>query len=71
VELAVSWNGATRVSSWRVLEGSSANRLRPVLSSPRGGFETTFSVPLRGRFFAAQALDRGGAVLGTSPTLRG
>src|SRR5207302_7292757 len=27
-----SWNGATRVSSWRVLSGSSATRLRPTRS---------------------------------------
>jgi hypothetical protein len=69
--LAASWNGATRVASWRVLRGETARSLRPLLSTPKQGFETTIEVPLRGRYVAVQALDRAGAVLGTSAVLRG
>jgi hypothetical protein len=69
--LAASWNGATRVVAWRVLEGAAPSRLRPLLTTPRRGFETTIAVPLRNRYVAVQALDRGGAALGTSPALMG
>jgi len=69
--LAASWNGATHVASWRVLRGETPYSLRPLLSRPKRGFETTIEVPLRGRYVAVQALDRAGAVLGTSATLSG
>ena len=71
VLLAASWNGATRVASWRVLEGDSASRLRPALTVPREGFETTISVRPRGRLLAVQALDRDGAALGRSAPVAG
>ena len=40
---APSWNGATTVSSWRVLAGSSSSSLAPLLTAPKGGFETAIS----------------------------
>src|SRR5207244_3457886 len=43
VSLAASWNGATRVASWRVLSGSSPATLSPLTTSPRRGFETTIT----------------------------
>jgi hypothetical protein len=66
-----SWNGATRVASWRVLAGASAHALAAVASAPRGGFETAISVPGAQAFVAVQALDAAGAVLGTSHTIKG
>ncbi len=63
-----SWNGATLVSSWRVLSGSSVGGLQSVAVAPRSGFET--AIPLAagtaGAEMAVQALSASGAVLGTS-----
>ena len=68
-----SWNGATEVTSWRVLAGSSPSALAPVGSAAKAGFET--AIPLSGaagrRYFAVQALGGSGAVLGTSHTIEG
>ncbi len=60
-----SWNGATRLASWRVLAGN-AGALAPVASAPRSGFET--DIPVSGSYssFEVQALDSAGKVLGTS-----
>ncbi len=40
-----SWNGATRVASWRVLAGAGAGRLKAVASAARSGFETAIQLP--------------------------
>jgi hypothetical protein len=69
VTVEASWNGATDVASWRVLAGSSPGQLSPVAAAPRAGFETAIASPSTGRFLAVQALDREGAVLGTSNTV--
>jgi hypothetical protein len=68
--VAVSWNGATNVASWRVLGGSSASALTPVASGARTGFQTAISVPTSAAYVAVQALDPSGAVLGTSHTIK-
>lgn len=62
-----SWNGATLVTGWRVLGGSSPHGLKP-LGPPvaRRGFETAIEVQSQPRYFAVQALGRGGRVLSTS-----
>jgi EmrB/QacA subfamily drug resistance transporter len=56
-----SWNGATRVTSWRVMAGSTA-----VATAPKKGFETAISVPGGGASLRVQALDSAGRVIGTS-----
>jgi hypothetical protein len=63
-----SWNGATTVSSWQVLAGSSKN---PFLMSrvgrfPKAYFETTMTVTSKQPYIAVQALNSSGQVLGTS-----
>jgi Arylsulfotransferase (ASST) len=68
--VAVSWNGATNVASWRVLGGPSASTLTPVVSGARTGFQTTISLPTSAAYVAVQALDSSGAVLGTSHTIK-
>jgi hypothetical protein len=68
--LAASWNGATDVAAWRVLEGASPRRLAPQLRFARQGFESTAQVALRGRYFAVQALDRKDRVLATSSVVK-
>lgn len=62
----VSWNGATAVTTWRLLAGSSPHALAPVASAPRAGFQTAIPSPRTARCFAAQALSASGAVLGAS-----
>lgn len=61
-----SWNGATEVTSWRVLSGPSAGQLTPVTTVDRHGFETAIPVSGAGPVVEVQALGAGGAVLGTS-----
>jgi hypothetical protein len=68
-EAYVSWNGATTVSFWQVLSGSSATHLKPVSTKPRSGFET--SIPIgRANFFRVRALSASGKVLATSKVVR-
>jgi len=64
-----SWNGATDVSSWRVLTGPSASSLTAGATTPKAGFETTLSLPAAraGSYVQAQALDASGTVIGVSP----
>jgi hypothetical protein len=65
----VSWNGATDVSRWRLLEGSTPNRLSPVAAARRSGFETSMSVPNHRLYFAVQAIGASGRVLAESRTI--
>ncbi len=66
-----SWNGATEVAGWRVLAGPSPTQLTPVASAAKSGFETTIATPGPAAYVAAQALNAAGAVIGTSPTIKG
>jgi hypothetical protein len=61
-----SWNGATRVQSWRVLAGPDAGRLTVVRSTAKSGFETAIPIPGNDESFKLQALDAGGRVIGAS-----
>jgi hypothetical protein len=64
-----SWNGATAVAGWRVLTGRTATALRPARAVRKQGFETAIKVGLR-RYFAVQALDARGRVIGVSRAMR-
>jgi EmrB/QacA subfamily drug resistance transporter len=66
-----SWNGSTRVTSWRVLAGPSADQLKPVTTAAKSGFETAIVVSLDDKVFKVQALDATGKVLGTSKVIQG
>ncbi len=68
--LYASWNGATGVSSWRLLAGADSSQLAPVSTVPRSGFET--AIPFAGAQgdLAVQALGAAGQVLSTSATVR-
>ncbi len=63
-----SWNGATLVSSWRVLAGPSSSSLQTVAEAARSGFETAIAIPAAtvGPYVAVQALNAAGQVLGAS-----
>jgi hypothetical protein len=71
IGVAVSWNGATDVASWRVLAGASSSSLAAVATAAKSGFQTSLTVHTAGPYVAAQALDGSGAVLGTSATVKG
>ena len=60
-----SWNGATRLASWRVLAGP-VGKLTAVASAPRSGFETSIALARSYPSIQLQALDSSGKVLGTS-----
>jgi hypothetical protein len=72
VTIYASWNGATEVSSWRVLAGPSPERLEPIGSAVRReGFETAIVVSgVEQRYFGVQARDGSGRVLGASEAVR-
>jgi hypothetical protein len=61
-----SWNGGTEVTSWAVLAGPDPEHLTQVASAPKQGFETKIPVTSNQSYFAVQAFDATGAVLGTS-----
>ncbi len=66
-----SWNGATRLASWRVLAGSGATHLSVVASAAKSGFETAIPLPQSYASFEVQALDSAGHVIGTSRPFTG
>ena len=68
--MAVSWNGATEVASWRMLAGASPSALAPVLTAARSGFQTRLVAAAPGPYVAVQALDGSGAVLAVSATVK-
>ncbi len=66
-KLYASWNGATQVAAWRVLGGHGPNHLAPLgITARRTDFETAIDTSNTSRYFAVQAIDRRGRVLGTS-----
>ena len=66
----VSWNGATDVATWELWAGPRADALARVKGQSRAGFETAISAVTAGPFVQVRALDAGGAVLGSSATIR-
>jgi hypothetical protein len=65
-----SWNGATEVSSWRVLAGKHSGSLATQTTIPASGFESSTTLPKEYARVAVQALDSAGHVLGTSRTVQ-
>ena len=70
VTLYASWNGATEVATWQVLAGPGPERLRPVGSVPREGFETAIVVRTGEPYVGVRAKDRSGRVLGASEAVK-
>jgi hypothetical protein len=66
----VSWNGATDVARWQVLVGKANDDLSVVASARKSGFETAIPFQAGGKYVAVQALDRKGAVIGVSRTVK-
>jgi hypothetical protein len=65
-----SWNGATEVRTWKVLAGRTPSSLSHSGSARLAGFETAITVHHAGPYFAAEALNARGHVLGRSKTVR-
>ena len=70
IHVYASWNGATEVARWQVLAGAAPDSLRGVSSRARDGFETAIAARTAAPYVAVRALDRSGAVLGTSEAVR-
>jgi Arylsulfotransferase (ASST) len=65
----VSWNGATQVSSWRVLAGATADTLQAVETATKQGFESQLAIPAQ-PYVQVQALDSAGRTLATSSVVQ-
>ncbi len=65
-----SWNGASEVTSWRVLAGKRRETLAPQATIPANAFESSTILPKKYAYAAVQALDSTGQVLGTSRTVQ-
>ncbi|MCW3032491.1 MAG: hypothetical protein JWM60_836 [Solirubrobacterales bacterium] len=61
-----SWNGATDISAWRVLAGTTPATLTTVAEVPYSGFETAVPDSTGAANFAVQALGASGEVRATS-----
>jgi Arylsulfotransferase (ASST) len=61
-----SWDGATRVATWRVLAGHDRKHLVAVATKRRQGFETAIRLATRFKLYKVQALDSRHHVIGTS-----
>ena len=66
-----SWNGATQVARWELLEGGPQRLLErtALLRAPGSKPRSRLPDDRGARFVAVRALDGGGATLGTSATL--
>jgi hypothetical protein len=60
----VSWNGATEVVRWRLVDAGEPSK--SLAEEDRTGFETKLSLPDSAKRVVAQALDEDGRVLGSS-----
>ena len=64
-----SWNGATEVARWQLVTGPDAERLHPIATVPKAGFETELTARTTEPFVRVRALEADGTVLGTSRAL--
>ena len=70
ITVYASWNGATRVVSWRVLASRPAGRLAVVAAAAKSGFETAIPVPQRYTSFKVEALNAKRHAIRTSRLFR-
>jgi hypothetical protein len=63
VTVYASWNGATEVAAWEVLAGPGLDRLQPVGTAPRKGFETAITVNTSEPYVGIRAKNDAGKVL--------
>lgn len=70
LEVYASWNGATDVSSWRLLGGTSATKLTAIATAAQTDFQVQIPVKTKDAWLAVQALGASGEVLATSKTVK-
>src|SRR5215212_4900724 len=70
VRLYASWNGATDLESWEVLAGSRPDRLEPLGSVTRDGFETAILACSAESYVAVRAKDASGRTFGISEPIK-
>lgn len=61
-----SWNGSTETNSWQVFSGNDSDKLSPVKSAAKTGFETAIPLTDAGSYFQIKAIDAKGQVIGES-----
>jgi hypothetical protein len=66
ITVLTSWNGATEVSSWQLLGGSSPSSLTAISAVPKSGFQTDATLTSSATYVESQALDASGGVIGSS-----
>jgi hypothetical protein len=70
VKIYASWNGATEVATWQVLAGADPDRLQPLASAPRQGFETVITVRTTEPYVGLKAVNGSGRELGTTSAFK-
>ncbi|MGN6168129.1 MAG: arylsulfotransferase family protein [Solirubrobacteraceae bacterium] len=66
-----SWNGATKVATWKLFAGTKPGKVTGrVATVKRTGFETALRTKKRGPFYQVKAYDSHGNLLGTSAVVR-
>ena len=70
VRLYASWNGTTDLESWEVLTGSRPDRLEPLGSVTRDGFETAILARSAEPYVAVRAKDASGRTFGISEPIK-
>ncbi|MFZ1154626.1 MAG: arylsulfotransferase family protein [Solirubrobacteraceae bacterium] len=70
IQVQMSWNGATGVSSWQLFAGASPSVLVPLATVTRNGFQTTTRLTTSAAYIESRALDANGNVLGASAATR-
>jgi Arylsulfotransferase (ASST) len=71
LDVYVSWNGATEVSSWRVLGWQDIHHVARLATVAKTGFETAIPVSSGQTWYSVQALGASGQVLATSSAVHG
>lgn len=66
----VSHNGDSATRNWQVLAGPAKNRLSPVATRARDGFETVTAAPTDAAFIQVKGLDAKGRATGISKVIR-
>ncbi len=69
VQLAASWPGISGITTWRTLGGTNPSALASVDSSRLRGVTTTIAEHSAFPYYAVQALNASGQVIGTSATI--
>jgi hypothetical protein len=69
VIVSTSWNGSTKVASWRARSGEQPGALSASADAVRTGFETTLTIQGTPEYVVVDALDASGKVLGTSSAI--